>query len=479
MGYMIPWAAAAPRRVRERATTPYAVARPAEPAVPAAEPDPNALDLDALDELADEIRVLAAHLHAGTRQLLALIARFDQAGGWKPGGHVGCENWLSLNTGVALRTAREYVRVARALEHLPDTGASMGRGALSLCQVRALTRVATPETEADLLALAEGASTAILERECRAWKTLGRKDEAERERALHASRRLVLYPNGDGMHRLDALLMPEEAATFGKAIDRARFALYRNRGEAEWDGDPAEIARRRADAFGLVAEWALAFSSGTTEDDPISGTRAERFQVMLHVEPATLALGGEPGRSELEDGTRLAAETARRLSCDCGIVRVERGPGGEVLNVGRKSRSLPPALRRALEVRDRGCRFPGCGLRFTDGHHLVHWADGGETSLRNTMLLCRVHHRLVHEGGWTVEWWGRHRHLVFVDPRGQAHGSLRRPPPLPDDPVETLVEQNRACGAVPDADTARARWQRERDIPDEVLFRALEATAPG
>ena len=471
MGYAMPEVGMAARRMREPRV------RERAPAYAAA-PGPSALAPDSLDELADEIRVLAAHLHAGTRELLGLIARFDAAGGWKPGGHVGCENWLSLNTGVALRTAREYVRVARALEELPETGASMGRGALSLCQVRALTRVATPETEADLLALAEGASTAILERECRAWKTLGRKDEAERERALHASRRLALYPNGDGMHRLDALVMPEDAATFGKAIDRARFALYRKR-KNQWSDDPAEIARHRADAFGLVAEWALAFNSGSGEDDPISGTRAERFQVMLHVEPATLAAEGEPGRSELEDGTRLAAETARRLACDCGVVRVERGPGGEVLNIGRKSRSLPPAVRRALEVRDRGCRFPGCGLRFTDGHHLVHWADGGETSLRNTMLLCRVHHRLVHEGGWTVEWWGRHRHLVFVDPRGQAHGSLRRPPPLPDDPVEAIVRQNRARGAVPDADTARARWQRERDIPDEVLFRALEATAPG
>ncbi|HSM07898.1 MAG TPA: DUF222 domain-containing protein [Gemmatimonadota bacterium] len=466
------------RRVRECAPAPYGVADPA---------DAPALDPDALDELADEIRVLAAHLHAGTRELLGLIARFDAAGGWKPGGHRGCENWLSLNTGVALRVAREYVRVARALEDLPETGASMGRGALSLCQVRALTRVATPDTETDLLELAEGASTAVLERECRAWKTLGRKDEAERERALHDSRRLALYPNGDGMYRLDALLMPEEAATFGKALDRARFALYRNRGEAEWSDDPAEISRHRADAAGLMAEWALAYRSNSGKDDdsdddrddPISGTRAERFQVMLHVEPATLAAEGEPGRSELEDGTRLAAETARRLACDCGLVRVERGPGGEVLNIGRKSRSLPSALRRALEVRDRGCRFPGCGLRFTDGHHLVHWADGGETSLRNTMLLCRVHHRLVHEGRWRVEWWGRDRHPVFIDPRGQAHGSLRPPRPSLPDAVEALVRRNRARGADPDADTAPARWHRQRDIPDEVLFRALEATAPG
>jgi hypothetical protein len=96
------------------------------------------------------------------------------------------------------------------------------------------------------------------------------------------------------------------------------------------------------------------------------------------------------------------------------------------------------------------------------------------------MLFCRVHHRLFHEGRWKVQWWGRDRHAVFIDPRGQAHGSFRPPPPaLPEEPVEELVIQNVARGAAPDTATAGARWERERDIPDEVLFRALEATAPG
>jgi hypothetical protein len=131
---------------------------------------------------------------------------------------------------------------------------------------------------------------------------------------------------------------------------------------------------------------------------PISGSRAERYQVMLHVEEATLKEFGEPGQSELEDGTRVSAETSRRISCDCGVVRIGHGPDGQVMKAGRRTRTIPPALRRALEARDRGCRFPGCGLRFTEAHHIVHWADGGETSLRNTVLLCRTHHRAVHEG---------------------------------------------------------------------------------
>src|SRR5690606_16588442 len=143
--------------------------------------------------------------------------------------------------------------------------------------------------------------------------------------------------------------------------------------------------QRRADALGLLAERALAAGfggAGDADPAPVSGSRAERYQVLLHVDHATLAGGGEPGRSELEDGTRVSAETARRLSCDAGLVEVRTDREGRVLEVGRRTRTVPPALRRALEVRDRGCRFPGCGLRFTDAHHIVHWAAGGETSLK-------------------------------------------------------------------------------------------------
>jgi hypothetical protein len=102
------------------------------------------------------------------------------------------------------------------------------------------------------------------------------------------------------------------------------------------------------------------------------------------------------------------------------VVRVSHAANGSILDVGRKTRTISPALRRALEVRDRGCRFPGCGLRFTDAHHLTHWSAGGATSLSNCLLLCAWHHRLVHEGGWRVEWWGTGR-PVFVDPRGGTH----------------------------------------------------------
>jgi hypothetical protein len=207
-----------------------------------------------------------------------------------------------------------------------------------------------------------------------------------------------------------------------------------------------EAAQRRADAIGLLAERAMGVGFGgrdgaevervdggggnggggggaNTDSAPISGTRAERYQVVLHVEAATLTEEGEPGRSELQDGVHVSAETSRRISCDAGVICVTHRTGTPE-GVG-KAEGLGKVERRALETRDRGCRFPGCGLRFTDAHHVKHWADGGETSLGNCLLLCRHHHRLIHEGGWRVSWWGAGR-PVFHDPRSGTHFEGRR-----------------------------------------------------
>ena len=191
---------------------------------------------------------------------------------------------------------------------------------------------------------------------------------------------------------------------------------------------------------------------------------------------------GEPGRSELEDGTRLSAETSRRLSCDASVVRLGEGPDGSLLDVGRKTRTIPPALRRALESRDRGCRFPGCGLRFTDAHHVRQWADGGATKLDNLVLLCRFHHRLVHEEGYTLHAprGGRvnspDQRLYFLDPRMRLLSD--QPPPTPrlsPEPAEALMRENEARGVEPDFLTSAAHYKREDDIPQTIFIRALEA----
>lgn len=443
----------------------------------------TAFESDALEDLADEITVLAAHIHAATHRLLVLIAEFDRRRGWEPGGHRSCAHWLAFRTGIDLGTAREKVRTARALLELPATSAAMAAGRLSFSQVRALTRVATPENEGHLLEVAEGATTAQLERVVRSWKRWSRRDEAGHERERHERRALSIFPDDDGMYAVRGRLEPEVGALLLRALEAASDALFRE----TWvpgsdgtgpDGDVGTVEaarRRRADAVGLLAERALTAGFGRGGEPPISGTRAGRYQVLLHVDADTLNPDAEPGRSELEDGTRVSAETSRRLSCDASLVRVAHGPDGSVLDVGRSRRTIPPALRRALEVRDGGCRFPGCGLRFTDGHHVEHWSDGGETSLANCLLLCRHHHRLVHEGGWRITWWAEGR-PTFHDPTGHVQYDGRWvPPEIGQRPVEDLIERHRRRGLDPDWRTAGARWKRLEDIPSRILARALEA----
>ncbi|MYH51903.1 MAG: DUF222 domain-containing protein, partial [Gemmatimonadetes bacterium] len=157
-----------------------------------------------------------------------------------------------------------------------------------------------------------------------------------------------------------------------------------------------------------------------------SGSRAERYQVVVHTDAATLAERGETGRSEL-DGVRVSAETSRRMACDAARVAMGHRDG-EVVSVGRRTRTIPPHIRRALEERDRGCRYPGCASRFTEAHHVKHWADGGETSLANTILLCRRHHRLVHEGGTRMAV-DRDGKAAFFTREGAVLGGS---PPLPE-----------------------------------------------
>ena len=179
-----------------------------------------------------------------------------------------------------------------------------------------------------------------------------------------------------------------------------------------------------------------------------------------------------------------SAETSRRLSCDCGVVKIGHGPDGGVVGAGRRTRTVPPALRRALEARDRGCRLPGCGLRFTEAHHIQHWADGGETSFRNMALLCRSHHRSVHEG----------RVRICLDVRGQVafftpKGKVLFDAPPRRGPHSRGIKPGQAAGVVPRPTpqldlrpshlSGASKWQRDRDIPYTIEARAWEVLDSG
>jgi hypothetical protein len=156
------------------------------------------------------------------------------------------------------------------------------------------------------------------------------------------------------------------------------------------------FSMRRADALARVAESFLAH-------DVLEAPGTDRQQIVVHVAAETLR-NRASGCCEIEHGPSIAAETARRFSCDASLMALIEDQDGEPLNVGRKTRNISAPLRRLLQARDKGCRFPGCGnARYIDAHHIKHWVNGGETKPSNLVSLCRFHHRAVHEGGFDVQ----------------------------------------------------------------------------
>jgi hypothetical protein len=298
----------------------------------------------------------------------------------------------------------------------------MARGELSYSKVRALTRVATPESEGDLLGIARHATASHIEKLVRAWRRVDGTQEANEEQRRHQARSLHLYPDEDGSYVLRGRLDPEVGALLEKALEWAVETLYQEEKKRaasppvkkqvkkeDAPDSPRSFAQKRADALGLVAERALAEASGSdpapgaSEADRAVNSRGDRYQVVLHVDADALSHTSS-GQAVLADsGCRVSAETSRRLACDAGLVVMSHDSRGGILNVGRKRRTVPPAIRLALEFRDKGCRFPGCGCRYTDAHHVVHWSEGGETKLGNLVLLCKRHHTAVHEEGWKIE----------------------------------------------------------------------------
>jgi len=365
-----------------------------------------------LDDLVDQISELAGHLNAADRRWLSLIAEFDRREGWSSSGARSCAHWLNWKCGLDLGAAREKLRVAHALEALPSIGAAMGRGELSYSKVRALTRVATRETEDYLLSIALAGTAEHVERLVRAYRRFREAEALSAEARQQAGRAVHFFTDEDGSLVIRARLPAETGALIMKAVE----AVIRQQDEEAASAvDPVmknvsaetsstgrmPLSQRRADALGALAESFLAHG-------PAALAGGERQQIVVHVDAATLAARdaeeATTPRCELEDGPAIPAETARRLACDASVVTLVEDTNGNPLDVGRRTRSIPPALRRTLKSRDKGCRFPGCThQRYVDGHHVQHWAHGGATKLGNLISLCRFHHRLVHEGGVRIE----------------------------------------------------------------------------
>lgn len=438
----------------------------------------------ALERLEGEITELWGHINAATYRFLKLVVEFDAQEGWGRHGCASCAQWLNWQCGIGTVAAREKVRVARALQELPLLSEAFARGELSYSKIRAVTRVATPENEGALLNIALHGTASHVERLVRRFRKTEQLEAAFVANEQHRERYLHYRHDDDGSMIIQARLPAETGAMLLKALETAENALFDEQRAldhdvsaeteipsqervAERDEDTAPA--RRVDALCHLAEQYLGRKSVDT-------TGADRFQVVVHVDQAVLSttdhesgpagvrpIPPAPQRCELESGPTLAVETARRLACDAPLVGIlERE--GDPLSVGRKTRSIAPALKRALRSRDGGCRFPGCGrTRFTEGHHVKHWADGGETRLSNLITLCRFHHRLIHEGGFGLRATDDGL-FVFSRPDGSRIGAAGRfrgnisadsSRPLP------LMRMHEASGLRIDRHTARSRWQGE------------------
>jgi len=428
-----------------------------------------------VEDLSREIADLAAHVDAATHRLLTCIRQFDEAGGWYEQGADSCAHWLAWRIGLDPATAREKVRVARALGKLPAIDEALRVGKLSYAKARALTRVATPETEAKLLEVAVVATGAQLERLCRGYRRAQAPDEALAPEERTVRRRDL----PGGMVKLEIVLAPDEADMVLRALDRAREVVH---GEADVSAETRERDGRQQDVSAEApgstwpsrADGMVALAENFLAGNPATGNGGERFQVMVHVDQDPLAPDGVAAAT-LDDGSRVSAETFRRIACDCGVVAVAGDGSG--LNIGRRARSIPPAIRRALTLRDRGCRFPGCThTLFLHGHHIQHWLHGGETSVANLALLCTFHHHLVHEGGWTIAR-GENGELAFSAPDGRA---LAAEPSrqVVDDVLESLHEWATERGLDLGPDSNLPLWDGTRPDYDWAVGALLRASAP-
>jgi len=339
-----------------------------------------------IDDLDAAICTLAATLNAETHRLLTLVREFDDRMGWAKWSFGSCAEWLAWRCGISLSAAREKVRTAQALRNLPSIGAAFAEGRLSYSKVRALTRVVEWHDEDSLLEYALRATAAQVEERCRQLRN-GRPESASIAQRAWERRALTLWRDGArGVMRVSIEVPIEEGELIAQALDRAVAG-----GEAAEGIEFDANAWRAQQADALVAIAKTYLGNG----EAAAGSTADRYQIVVHVDDKSLR--GGLGRAD------LPVDTVKRLTCDGSVVTVTETETGAPLDIGRKQRTVPTRIKRALWARDRGCAFPGCDRKhYVDAHHIEHWADGGATSLDNLTLLCSHHHRLLHEGGFAI-----------------------------------------------------------------------------
>jgi hypothetical protein len=389
--------------------------------------DLSAEALDAVPDplLAEHIVALRADINRREAELTRRLAAFDARGAAGSEGSVSTAAWLRTRLGMSAAEASDRVRTARVLRRLPSTAAAFAAGSLSYrhaaliaATVGDLDHDRAIAADALLAGWAARLDVGRLRRLAARLLEVVEPDRALAEaNAAHVRRRLHLSQTLDGGYRVDGWLDAEAGSVFAAVL----FPLAARTGP----DDTRTPAQRRADALTELARRAL--HGG---DLPVTGGVPPHLTLVVDLPTlrpqvsdqdgtGTPAVhperrGGGAGLPQAEHLERtgawldwsgpVTAETARRIACDAGISRVITDGPSQVVDVGRRTRIVTAAQRRALAVRDRGCRFPGCDRppHMTDAHHIVHWVNGGLTDLDNLLLLCRTHHRACHEEGWSV-----------------------------------------------------------------------------
>ncbi|MCU1676401.1 MAG: endonuclease [Frankiales bacterium] len=375
-----------------------------------------AADDDWLTALTDaEVRsgltLWAGRIAAGQAIFLDLVGELDAREAWGGVGIKSAAHWLGWQCSLTLSTAREHVRAARALRQLPLIRAAFAHATVSFSQVRALTRVATPDNEASLLDIARHSTAAQLERVTSGTRRATAAADTEAAHEAYETRSLTYNYDDDGALILRGRFPAEQGAVVVKALEAMLDELRRDaqRAPAEPHDVSAETSPDTAAAPDVNACAAKSVSAETAfdpsrarltgpainadalvrlADTVLAGQRAtcadpDTYRVLIHIDAATILDDAAGEVCAIDDGPTVPAETVRRLLCDTSVRAVTELADGTLLDLGRTARFPNRALRRALRHRDRDCQWPGCTqTRRLDAHHLTPWSHGGDTNLK-------------------------------------------------------------------------------------------------
>jgi hypothetical protein len=399
-------------------------------------------------ELMAEAERLGTVIAASLGSLLGIVGELDKREAWRNEGATSPGSWLAQRCGVSEATGRTWAHVAERLDDLPHLSQGLRVGALTFDKVCAVVDLATPETDASVLRQAEECSVRQLKDLVRAGREItDAQDAAEYEGryvrlndarcSLSARLPIQMYSVVRAVITDGAKAIPSDGEIpYDQRQCDALFNLCRTAGgrgrtssgsvprtppgRSGGRGGDAVDADSRRDGGDPVGEFTHSTVGG-------SGTLSPQgFFVVAHTDLSLLR--GGTGTAEIEHLGLLSPEAIRRISCDARLSLALDDAFGHTMFEGRARRFPTGAQRREAQRRDRRCRFPGCeNSKFTDVHHIVHWADQGSTDLENLATLCSHHHHRVHEKAWQVKG-NANGILRFIGPSGRVMTS--RPSPL-------------------------------------------------